>query len=87
MAKIYLPTQLRELTDGISPIEVDGNTIRVIIASLEERFPGLGPRLSTGDSLVPGIGVSVDGAMSSRGLYTPVKPDSEVHFHPAIGGG
>jgi len=87
MAKIYLPTQLRELTDGLSPIEVDGNTIRVIIASLEERFPGLGARLASGDSLAPGIGVSVDGAMSSRGLFTPVTPDSEVHFHPAIGGG
>jgi molybdopterin synthase sulfur carrier subunit len=87
MAKVYLPTQLRELTDGIMPIEVDGNTIRVIIASLDERFPGLGARLATGDSLAPGLAISVDGAMSSRGLFTPVTPNSEVHFHPAIGGG
>ena len=87
MAKIYLPTQLRELTDGISPIEVDGNTIRAIIASLDERYPGIGARLSNGDSLAAGLGVSVDGAMSARGLFTPVSPSSEVYFHPAIAGG
>ena len=44
-------------------------------------------RLCDGDGLAPGLAVSVNGAASALGLLQKVKPDDEVHFLPAIGGG
>ena len=38
-----------------------------------------------GDAIAPGLAVSVDGSMTSRLLA--IRPDSEIHFLPAIGGG
>jgi len=35
----------------------------------------------------PSIAVSVDGEIATSGMLEPVRPDSEVHFIPALGGG
>lgn len=87
MAKVVIPPQLRDLTGGASEVEVSGANVRQVIASLEERFPGIGARLRDGDSLAPGIAVDVDGEFPGLGLLAPVRPDSEIHFLPAISGG
>ena len=39
------------------------------------------------DALAPGLQVCVDDVMSPRGLRVALRPASEVHFLPAIGGG
>ncbi len=87
MAKVFIPIQCRDLTHGVAEVEVDGRLLRHVIAALEERFPGLAARLCVGDAIAPGLAVSIDGALSARGLLTPLAPHSEVHFLPAIGGG
>ncbi len=87
MAQVYIPHQMRELTGGVERIELAGETVRQLIAALDERFPGLAQRLRTGDGLTPGLSVSVDGALAARGLHARVSSASEVHFIPAIGGG
>jgi hypothetical protein len=38
-------------------------------------------------AIIPGFALSVDGALVSKGLLSPVGPHSEVHFLPAFGGG
>ena len=58
-----------------------------VIDELEARFPGVRERLVDGDEIVPGIAVTVDGDVSGRGLDHRLRPDSEVHFLPSIGGG
>ena len=87
MATIFIPTQLRGLTGDVDRVEINASNLRQIVETLETRFPGIQQRLCTGDDLSPSLQVSVDGVMSSRGLAAKVKPDSEVHFIPAIGGG
>jgi len=87
MAKVYIPPALRELTDHQEVVNACGNTVRMLLADLEPRFPGLTARLCDGDVLRPGLMVAVAGRMSKQGLRTPVPDDAEVHFLPALGGG
>ena len=54
---------------------------------MEQKFPGIESRLCSGAGLRPGLVVAVDGNISSLGLLQKLKPESELHFLPAIGGG
>ena len=87
MPRVYIPPLLRPLTCGISEVEVEASSVRQVIAALEERFPGIRERLCEGEQLRPGLAVAVDGRISSVGLLQKVRPESEVHFLPAVGGG
>lgn len=87
MATVFIPNMLRELTAGVERVEVEGATLRQVIAALESAYPALVGRLRMEDGITPGLAVSIDGAFSSRGLLAKVGPTSEVHFLPAIGGG
>ena len=87
MARVFIPAQLRELSGGAKQIELPGTTLRQIIDGLEAAFPGIRERLCSGGAISPALQVSIDGALTSRGLLAPVAPDSEIHFLPAIGGG
>jgi molybdopterin synthase sulfur carrier subunit len=87
MPRSYIPAQLRNLTSGQAEIEVEGATVREIVAALEQRFPGMRDRLCKGDELSPALQVSIDGTFSRRGLEAKVQPASEVHFLPVFGGG
>ena len=87
MPTVFIPTQLRSLTGDLDHVELEAANVRQVVNELEERFPGIKARLCTGEELSPSLQVSIDGVMSTRGLAAKVKPDSEVHFLPAIGGG
>jgi sulfur-carrier protein len=87
MVRVYIPTALRELTAGEQMVDVNAATVRGVVAALENRFPGIAARLVLDDAIAPGLAVSIDGSFTPRGLLAEVKPQSEVHFLPAIGGG
>jgi molybdopterin synthase sulfur carrier subunit len=87
VATVFIPNQMRELTGGIDRVEIAAASVRQIVESLEQQFPGIRQRLCAEDQLSPALQVSIDGVMSTRGLAAKVKPNSEVHFVPAIGGG
>ena len=87
MPRVFIPPLLRALTEGISEVEVEASSVRQVIAAIDERFPGIRERLCDGEQLRPGLAVAVDGRISSIGLLQKVRPDSEVHFLPAVGGG
>jgi molybdopterin synthase sulfur carrier subunit len=87
MAKVYIPPQMRDLTGGALETTVEGRTLRQVFAALESQFPGIAARLCDGERLLPGLAVSIDGVVTSRGLLAQVEPTSEIHFLPAIGGG
>jgi molybdopterin synthase sulfur carrier subunit len=87
MPTVYIPPQLRDLSAGRESLSVAGENLRQVLADLDRECPGLLARVTRGESLAPGIAVSVDGVVTSRGLRTPVGEASEVHFVPAIGGG
>lgn len=87
MAKVHIPPLLRTLTGGEAIVTADGASLRQLIAALERAHPGLAARLQDGDTLAAGVAASIDGTITSQGLLAKIRPDSEVHFLPAFGGG
>ncbi len=87
MALVYIPASLRPMADGIRRVELPGQTVREIIVALETQYPALAGRLREGDTLRPGLCVSIDSILSMQGLLQTVTPENEVHFLPTIGGG
>jgi molybdopterin synthase sulfur carrier subunit len=87
MPTVFIPTQLRDLTGGTAQLEVPGANVGQVVAALEVHFPGIRARLFRDGTIIPGFALSVDGALVSKGLLSPVGPKSEVHFLPAFGGG
>jgi len=87
MPVVFIPTPLRGLTGGVTQISLEGSTVGELVDALDSRFPGLKERLCRGDSLSPGLQISIDHVMTRRGLLARVRPESEVHFLPVIGGG
>ncbi|HJN09365.1 MAG: MoaD/ThiS family protein [Pirellulaceae bacterium] len=86
MVRVFIPSSLRKLTDDQSPVEVAATTLREAIVALEQQFPGIQQQLCLRDSLMPTLQVSIDETMTRR-MSAALKPDSEIHFLPAIGGG
>ncbi len=87
MPLVFIPSQLRGLTGGEAQVELPAGSVREVVEALEARFPGIKERLCQGDELAPGLQLSIDHVMSSRGLRAKLSPRSEVHFLPAFGGG
>jgi molybdopterin synthase sulfur carrier subunit len=87
MAQIWIPSLLRELTNGIDCVEVEGHTVGQCLVNLDKLYPGLRGRLCDGSNLLPTLSVAIDGKISQRGLRARVMTESEVHFVPAIAGG
>lgn len=87
MAVVFIPPGLRDLTGGMAQVAAPGSSVGAVIDALDSHFPGIKARLCRGDSLAPGVQVSVGSTITTRGLRAELGPDSEVHFLPAIGGG
>lgn len=87
MAVVWIPPLLRNLTGGVETVRVPGTSVRQLVEELEVIHPGLKARLCEGDAMRPGVAVIVDGLVAPLGLLQAVRPESEVHFLPAIGGG
>ena len=87
MPRVFIPAQLRDLTDGRAEVEAAGTTVREVVAALETQHPGIADRLCQAGELSPALQVSIDGTLSRRGLDAKVSAQSEVHFLPVFGGG
>lgn len=87
MAVVWIPPQLRTLTNGEDRVTADGTTVGRVIDALERAFPGLRALLCDDDRIRSDIAISVDGEITQLGLLQPVRDDSEIHIVPAIGGG
>ena len=87
MARVFIPSAMRVLTDGLAEIVVAGATVREVIDRLDAIYPGTKSELCRSDQLRPGLMVAVDSAVATSGLRTTINANSEVHFLPAIGGG
>jgi len=87
MAIVVIPILMRDLTEGQARVAVSGRTVREVIASLDERYPGVEARLCEGDGLAGTLAVAINGKLSRRGLFQRVTESDEVRFVPAIEGG
>ncbi len=87
MATVWIPPLMRNLTGGVERLEIPGETVRELVETLDQRYPGIAARIVEEGRLRPGLSVAVDGVISNKGLRTRVNPDSEVHIIPAMSGG
>ena len=86
MPRVMLPALLRTFAGGASSVDVEGATLRDVIANLDRRYPGLADRIIEAGAIRPEVLVAVD-ADEVRDLDAPVPLDAEVHILPAIAGG
>ena len=87
MPEVWIPASLQRLTGGEKRVQALGSTIRQVIDSLDQQFPGMKSRLCENGQIMDGIAVIVDGNDTALGILEKVNPESEIHFLQAIGGG
>jgi molybdopterin synthase sulfur carrier subunit len=87
MPTLWIPTPIRDLTQGNASVTVPGSTVREAIENLEAQYPGVMDRLCEGDRIRPNVSVFVDGTISHLKLRERLEETSEVHFLIAISGG
>lgn len=66
---------------GQTELEIEAADVRRLIATLEQRFPGIGPELERE------MAVTIDGQIYQDPFLERIAPGSEVYFLPRIGGG
>lgn len=68
-------------------MEAEGNSLRRLISNLDTAYPGFKDRLIKDDLVAPGLAISIDNVVTSRGIFAEILEDSVVHIVPAISGG
>jgi len=71
----------RKFTGGETEFDVEANTVRRMIAELDQRYPGLGHQIDEG------MAIAIDGEIFQDAYMARLNPDSEVVLIPKIGGG
>ena len=87
---VRIPTPLRRLTNGQDRATVEDGSLREIISSLEEQFPGMKERLCDDQGeLRSFVNMYVNGEdiRFLNGLDTSTKAGDEVSVVPAVAGG
>ncbi|HVJ21128.1 MAG TPA: MoaD/ThiS family protein [Polyangiaceae bacterium] len=89
MITVRIPTPLRSLTGGEEQVQVAGDTLRDVIASLEGKHPGIKDRLldDKGVRRFVNIYVGDEDVRFLDGLETKLKSGDEISIVPAIAGG
>ena len=78
---VHLASGLRDLTDGQAEVEIEADSVRSLIRRLDERFPGIGERLTEGTS------VAINGEIIPDAIYESLPDGAEIHFLPTLSGG
>ncbi len=87
---VRIPTPLRRLTGGQDKVSVEGDTLKAVVTSLEEQFPGIKARLCDEEgNLRNFVNVYVNGedVRFQDGLGTATNAGDEVSVVPAVAGG
>jgi molybdopterin synthase sulfur carrier subunit len=86
---VRIPPTLRVETGDRRDVEVAGSTVREVLETLVETFPGLDGRVLQDGRLQSFVNVYLDGAdvETYDGLETAVSPDSTLLLLPAMAGG
>lgn len=87
MPRVFIPPELRSWVNGQEIVDASGTTILQVIRDVDSRFPGFKDQVCQGNSLRPGLAVSVDGSASFLGTFHSVAQNSQIHFLPVVGGG
>ena len=81
MITVKFSASLRDLTGDDDSIEVEASSVRALIKLLDDRYPGIGERLTDATS------VAIDGEILPDAIYEDIPDGAEVHFLATISGG
>jgi len=81
MVRVKLGGPLMSQAGGTTEFEVEGATIRDLLARLSELYPQLRPVLDRG------VAVAVNGTIYRGAFLAPIPEGSEVYLLPALVGG
>ena len=87
---VRIPTTMRPISGGASSVQVEGTTLREVLAALDAAHPGFGERLFDGAGELHkfvNIFVADDDVRYMKGLDTPVASGDTVSIIPAVAGG
>ncbi len=88
--KIRIPTPLRQMTNGVESVEVEGGDVHALLLALCAKFEGMDKRLfkQPGElNRFVNIYVNEEDIRFLDNLHTKVKPGDDVSVVPAIAGG
>jgi len=80
MATVVIASGLRSFTGGEERVQIEAKRVKELLDALIARWPALAEPLGQ-------MAVAIDGEIHGNALFRPLRPDSEVHFVPKIGGG
>ncbi|HWY93275.1 MAG TPA: ubiquitin-like small modifier protein 1 [Chthoniobacterales bacterium] len=87
---VRIPTPLRKLTQNQEIVDAEGDTIREVLDSLENNYPGLKERICDEQDHIRrfvNVFVNDEDIRFLQESETPVKSGDEVSIVPAIAGG
>ncbi|MFZ9629649.1 MAG: MoaD/ThiS family protein [Ilumatobacteraceae bacterium] len=87
---VRIPTTLRPMAGGSSTVQVEGSTLREVIANLDAAHPGFADRLLDEAGALRkfvNLFVADDDVRYLQGLDTPVPAGETVSIIPAVAGG
>ena len=87
---VRVPTPLRRLTGGEDRVEAEGDSLALVIDSLEAQFPGFKERLCDENGDIRhfvNIYVNTEDVRRLDGLDTAMNSGDEVSIVPAVAGG
>lgn len=87
MARAMIPSQLRGLCGGAATLDVPAATLEELLKGIDARCPGFYERVVDDGQVRPELAVAIDGEAMTFPLFEPLRPNAEVAFVPAIGGG
>ena len=80
MAKVVLPDDFVQLTDGVRELDSEAAVYRDLVNELKRRFPQLADKLDR-------TAVAIDGQIYQDPFLEPLAADAEVYFMSRIEGG
>lgn len=89
-AKVWIPPQLRSVTEGHAEVPAKGETVREVLLDLERQFPGLKGRVLDANSKVSAylnIYLNDEDIRFLQSDKTPVRDGDDFAIIPEIGGG
>ena len=83
MARVFFSSGLRRLVGGAESVEIAAGDVRELLRALDVDHPGLLTAIGAASA------IAIDGEIipHAEALLERLRPDSEVHFLPQIGGG
>jgi molybdopterin synthase sulfur carrier subunit len=90
MSTVRIPPVLRAQAENSKQIEIDGETVGAVLASLVKRFPGLRDQLLGSDGELNrfvNVYLNDEDVRYLQGLATPLAGNDNVVILPAMAGG